>query len=283
MPLWTLPRATQSLTDVAWSNATTTAVTVVADSTAHTKGAWAELDASTGAQWEGFTLIGRAANYSAASDYSTLMDIGIGDAGSELTIIENLPVGYLASGWTVQIPLRVPSGVRVAARIQSAVTSNSKTYSLAPWTGAGFTGGGSYQTAVTFGAVTSASLGTTVSGGGTNNTWGDWVEFSSATPAPIRALLVGMQANADTDIGQTSVRLEVGFGAAGSEVAVDTIAILTNSSEYLNTTTRYTAGPPALLACTAAIPEGARLAARVMTSVSATTLPSVDVVIIGLR
>lgn len=289
MALWTLAPPQQAMVADAglssWVSSAPQSKTVTSDSTPQTKGAYTEIDAATLGEWAGFTISPSSGNFTAATDTSMLLDIAVGDAGSEVVVLADLPVGYMNYTSQVDVPLRIPAGVRVAGRVQAAVSSDGVAFSTTPRSGAGFTGTGSYQTATTYGADTATSRGVAVTASASaNNTFGDWAVIAATTSAPIRAMILGVQGNADTELVGTW-RLEVGFGAAGTEVAVATVATTVNSSEYMSmgSATARTGSVPCLLTPTVAIPEGARLVARLATSTSTTTLPSVDVVIIGLR
>lgn len=291
MALWTLAPPQQAMVADAglssWASSRPQTKTLTADSTSHTKGAYTEIDASTLAEWAGFTFTLSASQSATGTDTSTLMDIAVGAAGSEVVVLENLPVGYNDYRMTVDVPLRIPAGVRVAGRIQGAVSSDTTGGAFIPWAGSGFTGARSYQSAVTYGADTSTSRGVTVTADtGTNDTFGSWAVIAASTSAPIQAMLVGVQMNGDSDIGITPWRLEVGFGASSSEVTIATLQQNANSSEQVTFGTaagRTFGTPPQLLTTTVGIPEGARLVARLATGLSTTTTPAVDVVIIGLR
>jgi hypothetical protein len=283
MALWALAPPQQVMVDINWSTSTITAETQTAHATPHTKGAWNEWVAATSTTWSGMSLVVSADSYLAATDSSMLLDIGVGSAGNEVVILGNLPVGYsTALRGALTIPLRVPEGARVAARIQAAQSSDTVIMKLAPHAGGGFTGSGCYQSAVTYGANIATSRGVTVTADtGTNDSFGSWTEIAASTSAPIRAMIVGAQGAGDTDVSTTGYRLELGYGAAGTEQVIAATAASYNSAEIL--LNGVTPLVPTLVLPTVGIPEGARLAARLMTGASTTTTATMDVVIIGLR
>lgn len=101
---------------------------VTASGTIHTKGAYAQLIASTTYDWHGFWLItGGVAIAASATDM--LLDIAIGAAASEQVILPDLLVGYTAATsvgprqWF--IPIFIPRGSRIAARIQALIASDT--------------------------------------------------------------------------------------------------------------------------------------------------------------
>lgn len=102
--------------------------------TANTKGAWAQLTASTTADIHGL-LIGidsAGVTGSVGTRNTMLLDIGIGASGSEQVLIPNLILihqqnaGAINSTWPdyfQMIPVQIPSGTRIAARCQSGLNT----------------------------------------------------------------------------------------------------------------------------------------------------------------
>ena len=91
----------------------------------NTKGSWAELAAATALA--GDLLIVQPGACSAAADY--LVDIGIGAAGSEQTIVSNLFIrgdssnDCVSTAMTLPLPIAIPAGTRLAVRAQSDITN----------------------------------------------------------------------------------------------------------------------------------------------------------------
>lgn len=101
-------------------------VDVDAGATAHTKGAWAQITASTARDALGFTLvIINDASSTASSQH--LVDIAVGAAGSEVVILSNMQAFFqgFQGGETVVGPIwtPIPAGSRIAARAQCSVTA----------------------------------------------------------------------------------------------------------------------------------------------------------------
>ncbi len=117
--------------------ASTHGTSVDPGATANTKGAWAQIAASTAADLCGLMIAVDGAGISSATANATvemLLDIGVGAAGSEQVIVSNLQLmqqqlsGGANSAWpsfSPLIPVQVPAGSRLAARCQS--TSNTAT------------------------------------------------------------------------------------------------------------------------------------------------------------
>jgi hypothetical protein len=112
-------------------------VTVTADVSVNTKGAWTEIFASTTSDSD--LLLVYLQNASGGFATNSLMDIGIGPSGSETVIIPNIVGGGFGqtAGTGVDgsfvFPVSIPAGSRISARLQSVVSSRSGTvlFSLA--------------------------------------------------------------------------------------------------------------------------------------------------------
>lgn len=93
--------------------------------TANTKGAYSELIAATTmrSQWMVVTAVPDTAPLAT----NWLLDIAVGDAGSEQLVIQDIHIGALANIGASQhrffIPLALPAGVRVSARLACASTA----------------------------------------------------------------------------------------------------------------------------------------------------------------
>jgi hypothetical protein len=187
------------------------AVTVTANSSAHTKGAYAQLVASTSDDATLLYFIVSAIN-TAAANTATLLDIATGASGSETVIVENIAVGG-AQGTYIEVPFKIASGTRLSARIQSVVTGG-KTASVQPLVIAA----GDYTTAPTsvdvIGADTANSKGISFSGAS-----GTWNEAIASTSRAYRAVTLVPSMHSD-DINNTfNTSIEIGIGSSGNEIA----------------------------------------------------------------
>jgi hypothetical protein len=107
----------------------TTGTTLTAAGSAHTKGSWTQLLAST-ARRCGWLLVSILnANM---VDCRYLIDVGIGGAGSEAVLIPDLLAGYSSTNWTVlfSFPVMIPPGSRIAARCQASTANKTIQVSL---------------------------------------------------------------------------------------------------------------------------------------------------------
>ena len=96
--------------------------------TAHTKGAWKELDASAATDVDYISLTFVNNETAPVGNHDWLFDIGIGAISSEVVIVDNIP-GHMGSGQDEYHPgavgpflVSISSGTRIAVRCQSSTT-----------------------------------------------------------------------------------------------------------------------------------------------------------------
>ena len=194
---------------------TSSQATVTANASAHTKGVWVELIASTSANAS--FIIAVVNNVSASgTNTATLIDIATGASGSETAIASNIGVGAAivsaaSAGAIIAFPFQIPSGTRISARIQSVVTGG-KTASVQ----CSVVDAGNYSTAPTsvdvIGGDTATSQGISFSGAS-----GTWTQATASTSRAYRAVSIVFSSH-NSSISSIEDRYEVGFGASGSEV-----------------------------------------------------------------
>lgn len=235
----------------------TGSATVTANSTAHTKGSWAQIIASNSEETS-VVLLQVTGVSTASTDTATLLDIGVGSSGSETVIAENIAVGG-ASNVSQVIPLRVPSGSRIAARIQSKV-SGGKTATVALTTyRVGNPGSVPFSVDV---------LGTsTVTSEGTPLTT-SYTEVVASTSKDYRAICI-VESLTTTTASNFAITTSVGVGASGSEVEIYKKSSGTNTAEQIVSFSLN------LAVSGVYVPAGSRLAAKTSTGV-------LDVTIIGV-
>ena len=104
----------------------TTCTVVTESATANTKGSWVEFFSSTADDSSWLMMrCGRPSGYSPAM---WAADIGIGAASSEEVIVPDVGFcfyGYTEDTHTIQLPISIKAGSRVAIRAQSNVTSGA--------------------------------------------------------------------------------------------------------------------------------------------------------------
>jgi hypothetical protein len=228
-------------------------VTVTADTAAHTKGAWSELIASTSANASVLFLLVQDIS-SAGTNTATLVDLATGASGSESAIASDIAVGGAVTtagptGICTTIPIKIASGTRLSARIQSVITGGKTATVQAILYNAG-----DYATAPTsvdvIGGNTANSRGAAFSGAS-----GTWVQAIASTTQAYRAVAI-VPSMHDSTISTIETQLDLGVGASGSEVVFGTTIVGYNASENVQSS------PPYLSLFGRNIPAGSRLAVR---------------------
>lgn len=213
-------------------NEVVTGTQMVASATPHTKGPWVSLDASVSRDICGFYIIPTASiGAGAAVDSSLLLDLGVGGVGDAVDQIKvnNIPWGGANTTSTFFIPLHVRAGERLAGRVQSAIVSQTFDARLTLCFADRMPGWGGYSEANTYTANTATSGPTT--GDLADNAWDEAV---ASTTNPIRALTFhGCQPPGDISIQASTIVVDIGYGAGGSEVALGSFVYLASASEVV--------------------------------------------------
>lgn len=188
-------------------------VTMTTDVAANTKGAYAEIIAST--DYHSSYLIVSFANASVAGD--ALVDIAIGAAASETVILENL-YNYNRAGQSPHsylLPVNIPAGTRVAACFQH--TTGGTTMDIAITLIGGDFLSGSFNYPLTYGANTGNSGGTNIDPGGTINTLGAYTQITASLTRDVNGLILVIDNNADNARTACQWLLNFARGGAGAE------------------------------------------------------------------
>jgi hypothetical protein len=238
---------------------TSSLVTITANTSAHTKGSWTELIASSSGNASFIQVIVQGVSTS-GTNTATLIDLATGASGSETAFASDIAIGGAApsaTGGTTRItagivfgfPIKIASGTRVSARIQSVVTGGKTAACEITLIDAG-----DYATAPTsvdvIGTSTANSQGTSFSGAS-----GTWVEATSSTSQAYRAIAyVGSVHNAN--IVSFAAISSIGIGASGSEVVIGDTRYVVGTLETISTLYPFN------LVFGRAIPSGSRLAVK---------------------
>jgi len=232
---------------------------VASSSTVNTKGAFVELTASM-PDSQCVTIALGGVTVSGGADF--LLDIAVGGVGSEEVIIPNILFSYQANfavDWfkKLSFPISIQSGLRVSARVQSTVSSQSVNVGLEYGVPTFFEQQLPSEV-VAFGDNTADSGGTIVDTSGSNNTKGSWVEFSASTPEEISGLMLLTGVAGNTSQRSQSRLHDIGMGSAGNEEVIisDIFATVTTDETTFGMT-----GFKSI-----SIPQGSRLAIRTQSS-----------------
>ena len=246
-------------------------VTLTANASAHTKGSWTQLIASTSENSS--LLVVDYTGHTVNTDTATLLDIGTGASGSETAIIENVAIGGGANRQANRptsffaVPIRIASGQRIAARIQSVVTGGKTVSAVAR-----IFNMGDYAYAPTavdvIGTSTATSAGTAMSGSS-----GTWVQVTASTSNAYKGIVI-VPSVTDGAIADIFAEYRVGAGASGSESEIGRIRVQHFSEDWAATSPLFST------VMGASIPSGTRLSVRHDIAANPSRY---DVTLIGIR
>jgi hypothetical protein len=247
---------------------------VIASSTANAVGSWVQMHAAAPFPVAGLTLmIGKVGIAVAASNTQTMFDIGIGAAGAEVAIVSNVAIGGALAFATWELPISIPVGSRIAVRNRSVIASKSVTMGMSIYGGGA--GRESGYNAVTYGAVTTGSLGTVLTVPTVANTESAWTVLSASTTSPMRFALVGLAAPNNAFTTAADHLIDIGVGTAGAEAAV-----ITDIPASISANEDIAYPRPGLYPVS--IPVGSRLVARYRgTGITTASQPNLTVTGIG--
>jgi hypothetical protein len=226
------------------------------------KSGWVQLTASTGDFDSYGILICFNSNSASAASRNTMADIGIGGAGSEVVLIENLicagastyVVGY--NQWYF-FPLFIPAGSRLSVRAHSSVATAFRCYIQtfqAPLNPAAIRKGTFVETigAGTVPAGTDVTLGTTSEGAWT---------LLGATVSRVWWWQIGMQVTtADTTWNGAAIHFDLAYGdATNKQLIIQNQAVSTTTAEILS-------NPPLTSGVECPVPQGTNIYVRGQTS-----------------
>ena len=244
----------------------TSGTTITAHADVHTKGSWVELTAS--APFD-VTFIGIKGSDTRASgtDTSQLTDIGIGAAASEVVLIDNIPTGYsVLNKSVVWFPVDIPSGTRLAARMQAKITVDVVDIQLLMFGKSSWSSTPQFQSIDTLGALTASSHGTVLST--------TIAEIIGSTAHDYTALGWGVDGGGDTSLGAAPT-VEILVGAAAAEkTLIGGLQVNTGAAESID----QMIFPLGILPMEMNIPAGSRLSAKFDTGSS-----SIGLVLYGFR
>ena len=245
-----------------------TPANTTASATPHTVGAWVEAIASTSGPVD-WLAVWATATATTGADTSSLIDIGIGGAGSETVVAASLPAGFQSAddglrpfSGMAMFPLTVPKGTRIAVRQRALIASDTCSVFVETY----FQGLRCGSVVDTYGAVTASSRGTNMPASDT------YVELTAATTQPHQALVMLMSGGGATTMSNVDPIYTLGAGPAAAETALLTCMVHSSTSEILKMSSR----PVAIYS--GHIPAGTRLAGK--QSIGANYR---DMIVLGIR
>lgn len=250
----------------------------VAAGAANVKGAWVQLVAASARDAHSVVLeIGLDSGTSGIPGF--LIDIGIGASGSEQIIVPNLFYDQRAEFSEAvlcmfRLPLKVPAGSRLAARVQCVTAS--ATFRVSAQLVSGEPSEDSVSRVYAYGVDTATSRGTEIDPGATVDTKGAWVQLVASSDELSGLFITLGHGPVDTTTGCRYL-IDIGVGAAASEqvivsnIAVDSIIdgnlLLPAITDLFRTK----------------IPAGSRLAVRAQSSTVSATERQFDVALYGVK
>lgn len=205
---------------------------IPAAGTANTKGSWVQLVAATDFDVSMIALMTNTAFFVTATQVGGLADLAIGSAGNEKVIVSNIAIGGAAVNSTFYLPIFIPKGSRIAARIQAETASRTWTILspplLWPYAPGHFKPGNVCRT---YGSNTATSYPTAVATGASS--WATPTEIAAVTDLPIRWISLSHGVMTTNVTSAASITYRVMVGSAGNEKVVVPIAahIFANSNE----------------------------------------------------
>lgn len=194
------------------STATSSGTTLAANATANVYGSFSELIASTGIFARRIML--EIADASGAG--ALAIDIAIGASGSEVVIAEAVHAQMDGAGrnnaMSYVLPISVPAGVRVSARLKSEF--GGRTVKVVARGVAGDDQVTSFQ------GMSYLGFRYTPTNGYSAHTKGAWAQLIASTARQYKALHVAWAALDFVASGTTSALMDLGVGAASSEVVL---------------------------------------------------------------
>jgi len=234
---------------------------------ANTKGAWAEIVASTTHDTDGVMLFWNTDTFVSGQDAEALLDIGIGAAASEQVVVSNMRVGRRDINPQQRpqmfIPMRIPAGSRIAMRGQSVLATRTFAFGVDLVGVSRWGQQRGFARCTTLGADSADSGGVLLATPGGNNTKGAWTEISASTSVDAKAILAVFGCTGDIGMTQEYTLFDVAVGGAGSEqVIVPDMQYMTGTSEVV-----YPYLPHAnYMPVSCSVPAGSRISARYQSS-----------------
>lgn len=228
-------------------------VQITPSGTALTKTAWSQMLSAAQVTSDISLLSMSIANSgSGLSDASAVLDIGTGASGSETVVVADIPIGSTITNNGFFIPVRIPSGTRVAARVSFVRTATAASIYVAQAFLHSAFASQLPTTCDVLGNNPSSATGTAMSGAS-----GTWVQITASTAKDYQCLWPAHSLTTGTNLGE-AVTFSVGIGASGSEVVLGQFATQCNQAQ--KSCNQFIGSGP--FPVTGPIPAGSRIAVR---------------------
>ena len=200
-------------------------LTLTSSATADTLGTIVELITSTENDSNSMSIMLTEYTFASAAPVSFLMNIYIGGSGSEVALVENIHFysDNSAANYSLcqfDFPVRVPSGTRISADVQTDTAAADAVMIIAQFRAGGFQSSRGCSEIVSYGANTATTNGATVDPGATINTKGAWAEVEASTAQALRGFTLSMGSNLNNATDSANWLIDIGVGGSGSEVVI---------------------------------------------------------------
>jgi len=243
-------------------------VSISGNASANVVGAYTAIYSSTPADADGFFVF--ISGFSVGGP-SAAIDVAVGAGGSEINIANQLMLwstaGDANSCTGYHIPVAIPAGTKVSARMQSDRASEGCNVNIVTYQGdfvcpSGFAG------VESLGFQSSVTGGTTVDCGGVVNTWGAYTQIISSTVRDYAGLLVNIDGNNTTaaSISSMSFAIVVAIGSAGNEVDIIPGIVGLKNIDTTGANKNIWVAPSVTGPYWVPVPAGSRLSARAVSA-----------------
>jgi hypothetical protein len=246
---------------------------------ANAKGTWAEVAVTE--FWVDYISLKMRANL---NNVSYLVDIGIGPAGAEEVVVENLLMsgagtggGASSSSVYPMLPVSIPPGTRVVMRSQCTTGATSLSYA-GMLLGTGEVQRQSGRRVENAGGLPATSLGTSIDPGGSANTKPTtFTTLLGETTIPWDALVVaiGNNNNGARTTGWWAIDIAVG-PPGGEEIILPDLSLVAVSTNDWFTWLTWAPWP-------CRVPVGSRISARAQSSITDATDRLFGLAVYGLQ
>lgn len=216
------------------TTSTLTGISVTANASANTKGGWVEMiSAANNTDLIGNFSVFFRPNTGTQADF--LVDIGLGEAGTEAVVIPNLYVHSNVADEGIgrfEIPLGLPTGVKISARCQASSGSAVIPVYIG-MSGRSLAQSVPLHRVTAYGADTTNTDGVQVVRSTTPGNFGSWTEIVASTTNPIKGFVVGAHKDG-ISYADGRMLYEVGVGPSTERVIYSGMMITNNTTEAIS-------------------------------------------------
>lgn len=251
-------------------------IALVGRGAANTKGAYVQLIAATSFRYEAVTIQLHA---DGGGGQCYLVDISIGAAAAEQVIIPDILLdstrGILQNSLNITIPIAVPEGVRLSARVQEVGGAGTRQVRV---TVIGRAGGSNYPVAqsgsvVNYGVNVATSNGVLVDMGTVAATYGASFELIGSTIRDHNGLIVIMGTNQQASaLADVYYNFQIGIGPSLETIIAEWTSSLSGGVNRLQVNS---------MDICAAIPSGTRISMRSKCSGASAATRHTTAIILG--